>query len=498
MPEARQVLTVSRLTHLVRDLLEQNFFSIWVEGEISNFSRPSSGHIYFTLKDEGSQIKAAMWRGANRTLRFTPKDGLKVLVKAKISVYPPQGSYQLIVEHMEEAGLGQLQREYEQLCQKLKSEGLFDSSRKRPLPEHVRHLAVITSPTGAAVRDIISVLKRRFPSLPVTIIPSLVQGNNAPAELINALNTANSHSDFDVILMSRGGGSLEDLWAFNNEALARAIAESRIPVISGVGHQTDFTITDFVADVRAPTPSAAAELLSQDADNLVASFNALETRFIRSIQIQQQTLFQQLAHLQKRLRHPGQRLNDYAQRLDGLDIRLQRISGRLISARLEKLNALQLRLNRQHPGRKLVTLQQHFQLIKQRLWQAQQRFLMNHKRHIKNLSQRVNAQYPGQRIVALQQQTQQLEQRLLRSWQQSHVQRIMQLKHLAERAHLASPLAILSRGYAVVHSDKGIIRSVKQIETGDTVQAQLVDGTITASVLSISTATSTLPAKEPS
>lgn len=439
MTTNHHVLTVSLLNEQVRDLLENSFPNLWVEGEISNLAQPSSGHLYFTLKDAGAQIRAAMFRGNNRFLGFTPKNGQQVLVKARLSLYAPRGDYQLIVEQMEEAGLGALRRAYDALRLKLQGEGLFEAARKRPLPEHVRHLAVITSPTGAAVRDILSVLGRRFPGLPVTVIPSPVQGKEAPAALIRALQLANTEPHFDVVLLARGGGSLEDLWAFNDEALARAIAASRLPVISGVGHETDFTIADFVADVRAPTPSAAAELLSQDGEELLASFEGFEILLTRALRTQLQRLTQQLTHLRARLRHPGQRLRDLSQALDGLELRLQR---------------------------------------------ARQRRLDTQRQIVANLSLRLLNRQPGRQLPLLQQQTHQLEQRLHRALRQELQLRRTHLQHLAERAQLASPLAILGRGYAVLENEHGILRSVTQTKAGDTVRARLADGTISATVIS--------------
>jgi len=267
MTATRNVLSVSLLNEQVRDLLENSFPHLWVEGEISNLAQPSSGHLYFTLKDAGAQIRAAMFRGNNRLLQFAPKNGQQVLVKARLSLYAPRGDYQLIVEQMEEAGLGALRRAFDELRLRLQAEGLFAAERKRPLPEHVRHLAVITSPTGAAIRDILSVLRRRFPGLPVTLLPVPVQGREAAPAIVRALALANAQPQFDAILIARGGGSLEDLWAFNEEVVARAIAGSRLPVVSGVGHETDFTIADFVADVRAPTPRRRRNCSASTAQN---------------------------------------------------------------------------------------------------------------------------------------------------------------------------------------------------------------------------------------
>jgi exodeoxyribonuclease VII large subunit len=433
----RRVLTVSLLNEQVRDLLEGSFPNLWVEGEISNLAQPSSGHLYFTLKDAGAQIRAAMFRGNNRLLGFTPKNGQQVLVRARLSLYAPRGDYQLIVEHMEEAGLGALKRAFDALRLRLQGEGLFEAARKRTLPVHVRHLAVITSPTGAAIRDILSVLQRRFPGLPVTIIPVPVQGREAAPAIVRALALANRREEFDTVLLSRGGGSLEDLWAFNEEAVARAIADSRLPVVTGIGHETDFTIADFVADVRAPTPSAAAELLSRDGEELLGSFEGFETLLTRALQRRLAALTQTLTHLRARLRHPGQRLHDTAQKLDELELRLQR---------------------------------------------ARKQFLREREVRVQGLLSRLLGRQPGQRLPALAQQTAMLDTRLRRAMMQCLRDHDTSLQHLKERAHLASPLAILGRGYAIVQGDGGVVRTVDAVHAGETIRAQLLDGILTATV----------------
>lgn len=438
MTATRNILSVTLLNEQVRDLLEGSFPNLWVEGEISNLSQPSSGHLYFTLKDSGAQIRAAMFRGNNRFLRFTPKNGQQVMVKARLSLYAPRGDYQLIVELMEEAGLGALRRAFDALRLRLQQEGLFDSERKRELPSPPRHIAVITSPTGAAIRDILSVLGRRFPGLPVTVLPVPVQGVEAPPAIVRALALANAQPDFDVILLARGGGSLEDLWAFNDEAVARAIAASRLPVVTGVGHETDFTIADFVADLRAPTPSAAAELLSPDGEELLASFEGFELLLARALRHRLARSTQELAHLRARLRHPGQRLRDLAQRLDDLELRLRRAGQQGLAARQTALAALAARLRGQQPGQKLPALRQQVGSLDLRLAQAMRQQLRTQS---------------------------------------------TQLAHLAERAQLASPLAILARGYAVVTHEGQVLRSVQDAAPGTVVSTRLADGTFTASVI---------------
>src|SRR5512136_2779310 len=265
----KRILTVSRLTALIRSTLEENFEHVWVEGEVSNLSTPSSGHLYFTLKDAGAQLRCVMFKGAVRNLRFRLKDGMGLILRGRITVYEQRGDYQLIAEYAEPLGIGALQLAFEQLKERLVREGLFDESRKKPLPVLPQRIGVVTSPTGAAIHDILTVVNRRFANVQILIVPVRVQGDGAAAEIAAAIDDVNRYGAVDVMIVGRGGGSLEDLWAFNEEAVARAIARSRIPVISAVGHETDYTIADFAADLRAPTPSAAAELAVKDRDELV-------------------------------------------------------------------------------------------------------------------------------------------------------------------------------------------------------------------------------------
>ena len=257
----RRVFSVGELTHRIKATLENEIGTVWVEGEISNFSRPASGHLYFTLKDRDAQIRCAMFRGNQTRLKFAPKDGLRVCLNGELSVYPPRGEYQLIVRAMEEAGTGNLHEQFEKLKAKLQAEGLFDAARKKKLPKLPQRIGIVTSPTGAVIRDMLNVLGRRFPNLVIRLLPVKVQGDGAAQEIAAAIDLFNELGGVDVLIVGRGGGSLEDLWAFNEEIVARAVARSTLPIVSAVGHETDFTICDFVADLRAPTPSAAAELV---------------------------------------------------------------------------------------------------------------------------------------------------------------------------------------------------------------------------------------------
>lgn len=428
----RQIFSISELNRRVRQLLELNLPMLWVEGEISNFACPSSGHWYLSLKDRSAQVRCAMFRNANQRVKFRPENGMQVLVRCKPGIYEDRGEYQLIIEHMEEAGFGALQRQFEQLKAKLSAEGLFDTNNKQPIPSSIGHIGVVTSPTGAAVKDILSVLKRRFPAIKVSIFPTAVQGEEAPAQIVSALTDANSCEHLDALIVSRGGGSLEDLWSFNSETVARAIAASRLPIISAVGHEVDFTIADFVADLRAPTPSAAAELVSPDGQQMYAQFTHFQTSLTESLLRTFLNLKQQLNHLHKRLQHPGSKLQQQAQHLDHLEIRLRRaIRAKLDNYRV-KSNQLSNQLGRQNPKYQLEEKQEKLSYLVKELGKA--------------ISQK---------------------------------QERLQLK-LAQSMHLldtVSPLKTLGRGYAVIrNSDGEVVNSVAKVSQDDCLTGQLADG----------------------
>ena len=321
MSTDKNILTVSQISSQIRNCLESSFSSIWIKGEISNFIAHSSGHWYFSLKDENAQIKAVMFRGQNQKLSFRPQIGEEILVRGQISVYPPRGDYQILCYDMEVVGSGLLQRQFEQIKKKLQAEGLFDSSRKKALPLFPKHIGLITSPTGAAVRDILQILNRRFKLAQVTLIPALVQGDQAPSSLLNALSLSQKLS-LDVLIIGRGGGSTEDLWAFNDETLARAIANHPAPIISAVGHEIDFTICDFTADLRAPTPSAAAELVVQNVDDLLEKIASLKKQLYQNLQLQISFFKDKLLSLEKALIHPKRYIQDFSQKLDEASLRL--------------------------------------------------------------------------------------------------------------------------------------------------------------------------------
>ena len=358
----REVYTVARLNSEARQLLESGLPALWVEGEISNFSAPASGHWYFTLKDRDAQIRCAMFRNRNTGVGFRPREGQLLQVRGRVSLYEPRGDYQLIAENMEDAGEGALRREFERLKEKLAAEGLFDAALKRPLPAMPRRIAVVTSPTGAAVRDVLHILARRFPPASVLVIPTPVQGAAATPAIVAAIDAASARGDCDVILLVRGGGSIEDLWCFNDERVARAIRRAAVPVVSGVGHEIDFTIADFAADVRAPTPSGAAELVVPDRRTLLASISAAESRLKGLAQrLLAQATERSNALLQRlQLAHPGRRLQQQAQRLDELDQRLRRAWESRFTRATQKLLLVQRGLDAISP---LATLERGYAIV---------------------------------------------------------------------------------------------------------------------------------------
>ncbi len=356
------VLSVSTLNSLARGLLEECFSSVIVEGEISNLSIPSSGHWYLTLKDSHAQVRCAMFRNRNLSVKFKPINGAQVTVRGKLSLYEGRGDYQLILDSMSEAGAGELQRAFEALKQKLQHEGLFDQTTKLQIPEMCQHVAVITSPTGAVIQDILSVFQRRYPGMRVTIIPVPVQGADSASAICNALTVAERRKDdlnIDVIILARGGGSLEDLQSFNDEKVARAIHQCSLPIISAVGHETDVTIADFVADLRAPTPTAAAELVSPDQSALLKELRHVELTMQRNIKARLVHHMRQVEWLGKRLQHPGRRLEDQSQRLDRLETRLTRVIQQILQHQKGRLQLLARALDTISP---LQTLQRGFSI----------------------------------------------------------------------------------------------------------------------------------------
>ena len=362
MPPGRDVYSVTRLNREARTLLEAGLPGLWIEGELSNFSRPGSGHWYFSLKDATAQVRCAMFRGNNARIRVVPRDGLQVLLRARVSLYEARGDYQLIVEHLEEAGEGALRRRFEELKARLAAEGLFEIARKRPLPALPRRVGVVTSPSGAAIRDVLHVLERRFPAVPVLLYPVPVQGAGAGAAIAVAIALASARREVDVLIVARGGGSLEDLWAFNDEAVARAIHACSMPVVTGIGHEIDFTIADFVADLRAPTPSAAAELVVPDRGEWLRGLAGGVGRLAAALARAASRRRERLAWLGRRLvqLHPRQRLAARAQRLDELELRLERALRRALTQCGARLAAAARTLQAVSP---LATLERGYAIV---------------------------------------------------------------------------------------------------------------------------------------
>ena len=435
----RRVLTVSALTSLVRGLLEDNFDQVWVEGEISNLASPQSGHCYFTLKDAGAQLRCVMFRGAARTLKFTPKDGMRVLTRGRLTLFEPRGEYQLVAEYLEPQGIGGLQLAFIQLKEKLAKEGLFSELHKKEIPKLPRRIGVVTSPTGAAIRDVLTVLSRRFANVEILISPVRVQGEGAAREIASAVDDLNRVGNIDVMIVGRGGGSLEDLWAFNEEVVARAIHRSAIPVISAVGHEVDFTIADFVADLRAATPSAAAELAVRSKKELTAELDALAHRLDVSQLRRLERSRALVTALGRAIADPTRILGHLSQRVDSLDARLVREAGLMLDDASERIVTLSARLARLSPA---LTLQQS-----------------------------------GERLATL-------------SLRMDHAMK-RRLACAAESAGLAagtlnavSPLATLARGYSIARKlpARFVVTHSRQIAPGDRLELTFASGSALCTV----------------
>jgi exodeoxyribonuclease VII large subunit len=443
----REVISVSQLNRRAKQLLETHLPLLWVEGELSNVSVPSSGHWYFTLKDSDAQVRCAMFRNRNMMVRFKPQQGQHVLIRARVSLYEGRGDYQIIAEHMEEAGAGALQRAFDKLKLKLANEGLFDERFKKSLPPLPKHIAVITSPTGAAIRDILNVLERRFPSIPVTVIPVAVQGKEAAPQIVKALALANraqflGEKLFDVVILGRGGGSLEDLWPFNEEMVARAIFASELPIVSAVGHEVDFTIADFVADLRAPTPSAAAELITPDGEDWLDKFIGFEVLLEEAMARKLSHLQQKLTWLRSRLRHPKDKLEQQSQRCDTLEMRLRNAIQKALINYQNRLNTLVIRQKPLHPEMRLMQLTQRFQMARQNLIKAQSNIF---------------------------------------------IQKRQEFNESVRMLNTLSPLKTLERGYALatLTDSPTPITSSQQLKPGDRVKTQVAKGEFVAVVESI-------------
>ena len=449
----RAVYSVTRLNDTARALLETGLGNVWVEGEISNLARPASGHVYFSLKDAAAQVRCAMFRTRNRAQSFDVRDGMQVLAFGRVSLYTPRGDYQLIVELLEPAGEGLLRLRFEQLKKRLFEEGLFDPARKRPLPRWPRAVGVVTSASGAAVRDIITVLGRRCPAVPVILYPTSVQGEGAAAEIAAAIATANRRAECDVLIVGRGGGSLEDLWSFNEEVVARAIHASAIPVVSAVGHEIDFTIADLVADLRAATPSAAAELVSPDLQEVAARIAQGRQRLVQAMGQRLRRETRELALLERRLISPRRRLEQHFQRLDEL------------LARLPTALTTQLSLKRSQ---------------------------------LRALAARIGALSPRSRLAAHDRQVQHARHRLLTAMRRQLDLREARLTRCERVLRALGPGATLERGYALVTDAEGrLVRDAATLAPGDVLTTRLARGRVESSVLSSEAPPADLDAETP-
>lgn len=441
---AENILSVSGLNSMARSLLESNFPAVIVEGEISNLAVPSSGHWYLTLKDKSSQIRCAMFVNRNRMVRFKPENGKQIIVRGRLSIYEGRGDYQLILDGMEEAGDGALQRAFEQLKRKLHDEGLFADENKQEMQSHYQHIGVITSATGAAVQDILSVFARRFPATRITLLPVVVQGTGAADEIVAAIERANTLAEelgLQALIVGRGGGSLEDLQAFNEERLARAIFASELPICSAVGHEVDFTIADFVADLRAPTPSAAAELLSPNQEDYFELLLATRTQFKSAISLAIKQGRQQLTWIAKQLKHPDRRLQEQAQNLDRLDMRLRRAVSSNIASQRTELTQIQRTLSANSPKQLLERNNIRLASGRGRLDQSLRSVLTSRRSSLRTLSRSLNS---------------------------------------------VSPLSTLARGYSItLDSSSNVIRSTKDVKVGATITSRLGEGEIVSTVSAI-------------
>ncbi len=434
--DRNHVLTPSQLNTLARDLLEGAFPLVWVEAELGNVSRPASGHLYFTLKDARAQVRCAMFKPKSTWLKFQPREGLRVLARGRVTLYEARGEYQMVLDHMEEAGEGALRRAFDELKAKLQAEGVFDEARKRPLPAFATRIGVITSPSGAAVRDVLSVLARRFPLVEADVLPVQVQGATAAAQITAMLQRADASGRYGVLVLARGGGSLEDLWAFNDEHLARAIAACGAPVVSAVGHETDFSLADFAADIRAPTPSVAAELLVPSRDDL-----------------------------QRQLRT--------------LAVRLQNLQAQHLRQRMQRADRAALRLNALRPRARLDLLHRRQTEAVRRLAAAWQQRIDRERAHLRHADAVLRAAHPQRRIARLRERLASLSNRPQACIARRLGSDALRLRALARSLEAVSPLATVARGYAILQHDDGrIVRSVLDAAPGDRLDARLGDGNL--------------------
>ena len=441
LDNTQEIISVSEINRRAKSILEENFPFVWIQGEVSNFFSAASGHWYFSLKDESSEIRCAMFANKSHRITFEPKDGDHLVLNGTLSIFEGRGQYQIIVEHIELAGEGALLKAFEELKKKLLTEGLFDDSLKKKLPSYPRNIAVVTSPDGAVIQDIINVLSRRSPFVNLTVVPTLVQGEKAAPLICKALNKASNLENIDLIILARGGGSIEDLWAFNNEEVARVIANCPIPLVSAVGHETDFTISDFVADIRAPTPSIAAEIISQPYSELKETLEGYQSYLLKSFESQFDSQRTRITNLIKRIRHPGDKLREIGQKVDYLETALIQEMHQKVSFKKNQLNITQLSLQQNSPQNKVKEAKVYLQNASKDLLKA---FKLKIERKRKLLGE------------------------------------------LVATIEAVSPLSVLARGYSIISTEPEgkILSSSNQVKIGQTISAVLNKGSIKAEVKS--------------
>ena len=441
LDNTQEIISVSEINRRAKSILEENFPFVWIQGEVSNFFSAASGHWYFSLKDESSEIRCAMFANKSHRITFEPKDGDHLVLNGTLSIFEGRGQYQIIVEHIELAGEGALLKAFEELKKKLLTEGLFDDSLKKKLPSYPKGIAVVTSPDGAVIQDIINVLSRRSPFFDLTVVPTLVQGEKAAPLICEALNKASNLENIDLIILARGGGSIEDLWAFNNEEVARAIVSCPIPLVSAVGHETDFTISDFVADIRAPTPSIAAEIISQPYSELKETLEGYQSYLLKSVESQFDSQRTRITNLIKRIRHPGDKLREIGQKVDYLETALIQEMHQKVSFKKNQLNLTQLSLQQNSPQNKVKEAKVYLQNASKDLLKA---FNLKIERKRKLLGE------------------------------------------LVATIEAVSPLSVLARGYSIISSEPEgkILSSSNQVKIGQTISAVLNKGRIKAEVKS--------------
>jgi len=441
LDNTQEIISVSEINRRAKSILEENFPFVWIQGEVSNFFSAASGHWYFSLKDESSEIRCAMFANKSHRITFEPKDGDHLVLNGTLSIFEGRGQYQIIVEHIELAGEGALLKAFEELKKKLLTEGLFDDSLKKKLPSYPRSIAVVTSPDGAVIQDIINVLSRRSPFFNLTVVPTLVQGEKAAPLICEALNKASNLENIDLIILARGGGSIEDLWAFNNEEVARAIVSCPIPLVSAVGHETDFTISDFVADIRAPTPSIAAEIISQPYSELKETLEGYQSYLLKSVESQFDSQRTRITNLIKRIRHPGDKLREIGQKVDYLETALIQEMHQKVSFKKNQLNLSQLSLQQNSPQNKVKEAKVYLQNASKDLLKA---FNLKIERKRKLLGE------------------------------------------LVATIEAVSPLSVLARGYSIISTEPEgkILSSSNQVKIGQTISAVLNKGSIKAEVKS--------------